>query len=106
MSEPDPDAMAVQRLAKSGSDLSKLHRVEFHLSFPSENAAADAVARLEELAFATTLERDDATDEWVVLAAKTMYPVQSDLAGLRKQLESVAVEGGGSYEGWRATQRE
>ncbi len=65
MSEPDPDSMAVQQLAKSGSDLSKLHRVEFHLSFPSENAAADAVARLEELAFATTLERDDATDEWV-----------------------------------------
>jgi hypothetical protein len=101
--EPSSDAEALARLAKSGSDLSKLHRVEFLLRFPTEVDAARATSQLEDLAFATTTEPDEATDEWVILASKVMYPVESDLMGLRDKLNVVAAEGHGTYNGWRAT---
>lgn len=102
MSQPMTDAEGLRQLVKSGSDLSKLHRVQYSLRFPTEDDAIAAVARLEDLAFAATTERDDANDNWVVLAVKRMYPVESDLRGLREKLEVVASEGHGSYEGWTA----
>jgi len=101
--EHSSDAEALAQLVKSGSDLSKLHRVEFLLRFPTEDDAALATSQLEDLAFATTTERDEATDEWVILASKVMYPVESDLMGLRDKLNIVAAGGHGAYEGWRAT---
>ena len=98
------DTDALRALEKSGSDLSKLHRVVFYLHFPDEESAAAAIPRLEDLAFAATIERDDAEDRWAVMATKRMYPAESSLAGLRAHLEAIAADGGGSYAGWRATQ--
>jgi hypothetical protein len=31
-----------------------------------------------------------------------MYPVESDLQGLRDKLQLLAAEGRGTYDGWRA----
>jgi len=102
--EPPSDAQALQQLQKSGSDLSKLHRVEYQLRFPVEDEATGAAMRLEDLAFAVTLERDDAHDSWVVLAAKRMYPVETDLRQLSDKVKTVTSEAHGTYEGWRASQ--
>jgi hypothetical protein len=95
-----PDAQSLEQLAKSGDDLSRLHRIEFRLRFPNEEQATEAAVRLEDLAFAATFERDGAGEGWVVIALKRMYPVESDLAGLREKLDVIAAAGGGSYEGW------
>ena len=102
--EPPSEAEALRKLAESGSVLSKLHRVQFTLRFPSEEAAAQAVTRLDELAFSSTIEPDDASENWAVLASKRMYPKESDLEGLRDKLREVAAEGRGTYEGWSAVQ--
>ena len=98
------DAQALQQLKQSGSDLAKLHRVEYQLRFHGQDDSAVAAARLEDLAFAVKRERDDATDSWVVLASKRMYPVQSDLEQLSTKVKTVASESQGAYEGWRASQ--
>jgi hypothetical protein len=100
--EAPSDAQSFEQLAKSGTDLSKLHRVEFQLRFRSEDAAEQAAVRLEDLAFATTIEHDEAENSWVVLASKRMYPVESDLKQLGDKVRTVAADGLGSYEGWRA----
>jgi len=95
-----PDAQALARLAKSGADLSMPQRLRFVLRFPSEDDAAAAVTQLDELAFSSTIEQDgEAT--WAVLATKRMYPVESDLVGLRDKLTTVARQNHGSYEGWQ-----
>ena len=99
---PGPDAEALKQLAASGSDLSKLHRVEFFLRFATEETAVHAASQLEELAFAAATEHDVADDSWVVVASKRMYPVESDLQGLRDKLNLIAAEGRGKYTGWRA----
>jgi len=98
------DAETLQQLRDAGSDLSKLHRVVYQLRFANEDEAERARARLEDLAFQVTVQRADANGEFVLQAAKRMYPVQSDLEQLSTKVRSVAADDNGIYEGWRATQ--
>jgi hypothetical protein len=100
--ERSPDAQGLEQLAKSGADLAKLHNFDFTLRFPTQKAAERAELQLLGLAFATRLERGKTADEWVVLGTKKMYPVESDLAGLRDKLDVIASAERGVYEGWRA----
>lgn len=97
-----PDAQAIDQLVKAGGDVSKLHSFEFTLRVASQKAAERAESRLLELAFATKIERGKAADEWLVRGVKKMYPVESDLSGLRDKLNAIADEVHGTYEGWRA----
>ena len=100
-----PDGVALAQLKKSGSDLSKLHRVDFRLVFPSQEAAEQAEAQLVELAFKPETGQGEG-EEWIVVASKRMYPVESDLKGLRDKLEVIARQGRGTYTGWTASQVE
>jgi hypothetical protein len=99
---PTADGLLLEKLAKTGANLLQLHRVDFRLRFPSEAQAKEAVVRLEDLAFAAVPERSGKGDGWTVLASKKMYPVESDLVGLREKLDVIAAAGGGSYDGWQA----
>lgn len=98
----DPDAAGIAKLAAAGADLSLVHRIEFHLHFPTRFKADEAALKLEGLAFATTVTQDSRNKRWQLLGVKRMYPVESDLRGLRDKLEVVATEGKGSYDGWTA----
>lgn len=98
----DPDAAGVAKLAASGADLAAVHRIEFRLHFPTRFKADEASLKLEALAFATTVTQDTRNNRWQVLGVKRMYPVESDLRGLRDKLEVIATEGRGGYDGWLA----
>lgn len=100
--ERSPDAQAIDQLARSGADLSRLHEVEFLLRFPSQLAAERAELQLMGLAFATRIEPGKTAEERLLRGSKKLYPVESDLAGLRDKLNDVAAAGKGIYEGWRA----
>lgn len=97
-----PDAQSLEQLAKSGSDLKKLHQFEFTLRFPTQKAAEKAELQLIGFAFAINIEPGKSGSEWVVLASKKMFPVESDLSGLRDKLNEIAAAGRGAYEGWKA----
>jgi hypothetical protein len=99
---PSPDAKLLDQLAKSGADLSQLHRFEFLLHFPTRFSAERAEGNLIGFAFETRVEQGRTADQWTVRGWKVMYPVESDLAGLRDKLDAIAAEGRGSYEGWTA----
>ncbi|MEO6080030.1 MAG: ribonuclease E inhibitor RraB [Steroidobacteraceae bacterium] len=100
--ERSPDAQSLEKLAKSGSDLKKLHLFEFSLRFPTQKAAEKAQLQLIGLAFAISIEPGKTGSEWMVLASKRMLPVESDLSGLRDKLNEIAAAGRGAYEGWKA----
>lgn len=100
--ERSPDAVALEQLAKSGADLSKLHQIDFTLRFPSQKAAERAELALMGFAFSTSKLPSKTTDQWTVVGTKKMYPLESDLSGLRDKLDAIAAEGKGTYEGWRA----
>jgi hypothetical protein len=107
--EPGPvltDKQALDQLAKSGSDLTKVHRVDFFMHFPTQKAAEKAQMQLIALAFETNIEPGKTDGVWAIQASKSMYPVESDLAGLRDKLDVIATAGRGSYDGWKAKVRE
>ncbi len=97
-----PDAQSLEKLAKSGSDLTKLHHFDFSLRFPTQLSAERAELELVGLAFTTRIERGKSGEERVIQASKTMFPVESDLSGLRDKLDAIAAAGRGVYEGWQA----
>jgi hypothetical protein len=99
---PSPDAQLLDKLAKSGSDLTQLHRFEFTLRLPSKFSAERAEVGLIGFAFETKLEQGKGAGEWILHGWKVMYPIESDLAGLRDKLDAIAAEGHGTYEGWTA----
>jgi hypothetical protein len=100
--ERSPDAQGLEQLARSGSDMAKLHDFGFSLRFPTQKAAERAELQLIGLAFSTRIEHGKTADEWLIQATKKMYPVESDLAGLRDKLNAIAAAERGVYEGWRA----
>lgn len=102
MSEPSPDRVLLDQLAKTGSDPEKLHRIEFTLHLPSQKAAQRAEMQLLGFAFETRIEAGKTPTDWVLRGTKKMYPREPDLAGLRDKLEAIAAEQKGRYEGWRA----
>jgi len=100
---PSPDAIALEQLAKSGSDLTKLHHIDFTLHFPSQFSAQRAELQLTALAFLDiNVEKGKSGNDWIIHGWKRMYPVESDLQGLRDKLELIAAEGHGRYDGWKA----
>jgi len=99
---PTKDALALAQLEKSGSDLAKLHQFDFLLRFPAQKAAERSTLMLEGLAFATRVERGKSETEWLVHAVKRLYPVESDLIGLREKLDDIARQYKGTYTGWTA----
>jgi hypothetical protein len=101
-SQPTPDGIILDQLAKSGSNLSKLHHVDFFLRFHTQEAAENAASQLAELAFATEIERSESGEEWLIQASKRMFPVETDLMGLRDKLNAIAAAEHGVYEGWQA----
>lgn len=101
-SAPTKDAVALAQLEKSGSDLAKLHQFDFLLRFPAQKAAERSTLMLEGLAFATRVERGKSDAEWLVHAVKRLYPVESDLIGLREKLDDIARQYKGTYTGWTA----
>jgi hypothetical protein len=100
--ERSPDGKLIDQLAKSGSDLSKLHQFEFTLRFPTQSAAERADLQLVGLAFRTKIEPGKTPEERVIRGTKVMYPVESDLEGLREKLTAIAAQTRGVYEGWTA----
>lgn len=100
--ERSPDGRLIDQLARSGSDLSKLHQFEFTLRFPAQSAAERAELQLIGLAFRTKIEAGKTVEERVLRGTKVMYPVESDLEGLREKLDTIAAQTRGVYEGWKA----
>lgn len=100
--QQSPDKVSIDQLASTGSDLSKLHQFEFLLHFPTQKAADRAASKLLPLAFETKVERGRSDAEWVVRGGKRLYPIESDLNGLRDKLNAVAAQEHGTYDGWKA----
>ena len=48
------------------------------------------------------MERGKSDTEWLVHAVKRLYPVESDLIGLREKLDDIARQYKGAYTGWTA----
>ena len=96
-----PDAQVIAQLKKAGSNVSKPHPIEFYLYFPTREAAERVAGKVR--ALGCGIKRVDPAASgpgWLVLATKTMVPIEAELVKLRKEFEFLAKVEKGEYDGW------
>ena len=97
---PDLDESVLVQLKKAGSDLSKPHKIEFFLYFPSQSVAERAALRIRKAGFQVEVRRAAKGNEWLCFATKTMVPELSALQQIRRDFSSLAASLKGEYDGW------
>ena len=96
----DLDAAVLAQLRKAGSNLSKPHKIEFFLYFPSEAVANEAGARAKQAGFDVDVRRAAKGPDWLCFATKTMVPQLAALQRIRREFDALAASLGGEYDGW------
>ena len=98
--QASPDAKVLAQLKQAGSNLEKLHPIEFFLYFPSSEAAERAAAKVRDSGFAAIVKRAAKGSEFLVLATKTMVPTEAELINIRKEFGALTRVEKGEYDGW------
>jgi hypothetical protein len=96
-----PDAQVITQLKQAGSNISKPHPIEFYIYVPSKEAAERVAVKVR--ALGCGIKRMDPAASgpgWLVLATKSMVPVEADLSKLRKHFDAIAKAEKGEYDGW------
>lgn len=96
----DLDESVLIQLKKAGSDLSKPHKIEFFLYFPSQTAAEQAALRIRDGGFEIDVRQAAKGADWLCFTTRTMIPKLSDLQQIRRDFESLTAVIGGDYDGW------
>ena len=96
----DPDQAVLVQLRKAGSDLAKMHAIEFFLYFPSQDSAEQAKNQVLTAGFQAEVKRAAQGDSWLCFATKQIVPELVTLQKIRKGFDALAASLGGDYDGW------
>ncbi len=101
------DKLILDQLRKHGADLQKPREIVHYLYVPTQEASHDAAMKLRENGFEVTeLASADAANNppnpWLVLARKVTLVDSQTVEEMRIQLEKLATESRGDYDGWEA----
>jgi hypothetical protein len=102
LAQSSADAEGIDRLAKSGSDLTRVHAIEFLFYFPSRASADKVCAQLNADGYKVSIEGGAAGTRCVLRATRSMVPLLTELQLLRPTLNELAAREGGLYDSWRA----
>jgi hypothetical protein len=98
--KPGPDEQVLLELRKAGSDLSKPHKIEFFLYFPTQSVALQAATRIRGQGFDVEVKQAAKGDDWLCFATKTMVPDLVALEKIRRDFDRIASSLNGDYDGW------
>ena len=96
----DLDQSVLEQLRKSGSNLSKLHKIEFFLYFPTQSVAEQARTEILAAGFEVEVTRAAQGDSWLCFATKEMIPALGELQRIRQNFEVLGRSMNGEYDGW------
>lgn len=96
----DPDEAVIDQLKKVGANLSRPHKIEFFLYFPSQAAADQAAAHIRDAGFEVFVDRTAKGEDWLCFATRTMVPDLAALQNIRRDFERLAEPLNGNYDGW------
>ena len=96
----DPDEAVLVQLKKAGSNLSKPHRIEFFLYFPTKLVAEQAALRIKPAGFEVDVKLAAKGNDWLCFATRTMIPELPALQKIRRDFTAIASSLGGEYDGW------
>ncbi len=98
--ELSPDGQVIQQLKKAGSNISKLHDIEFFFYFPTLEAAEKIATALKSEGFTAKAQPAAKGNDFVVLATKSMIPSDTELTALRQKFNAMSASEKGEYDGW------
>jgi hypothetical protein len=87
--------------AKKGLGESKPDFLDHYLYFPKKPDAQKAAARLREKGWTVEVKKGGDGENWLTLA-KQPAPIEEDIEEIREELERLADDLGGEYDGWGA----
>jgi hypothetical protein len=96
----DPDQTTLAELASAGSDLGRIHQIEFFLFLPSRGAAEEVAAELGPEGFRIEISAGETAGEWLCRATRPMRPELTELRRLRHRFGELARVRSGAYDGW------
>ncbi len=102
------DLAVLHCLKELGSNLSKLHPIDFFLYFPTEELANSAASEIERDGYVVKLNLDTqplrrrlfSKPEWSCCASKSIVPKTETILEISSWLESIAQRFSGKYDGW------
>ncbi len=99
----DIDAAVIGQLQEAGSDMSKEHKVDFSLYFPSQENAQTAAAEIIKIypSFKTRILPSEGT-EWLLDVSGDIVPNLSKMQTIRIDFDRIAATVHGEYDGWGA----
>src|SRR5258708_25216662 len=98
----DLDESVRVQLRKAGSDLSKPHKIEFFIYFPTQGVAEQAASRIRDGGFQVEVQKAAKGDAWLCFTTKTMVLDLAALQKIRRDFDALAVSLNGDYDGWGA----
>lgn len=98
--KPDLDESVLIYLKKAGSDLSKPHKIEFFLYFPTQLVAELAALQIRAIGFDVAVKPAARGSDWLCFATKTMVPDLPTLQKIRRGFGSLTTSLKGQYDGW------
>jgi hypothetical protein len=96
------DAQVIEQLRQAGADLSQPRPVDHFLYFRSERSARHVVALLAGTGGTLELGQPMLGGRWSVQLTVPMVITLERITAMRAQLESLAADNGGEYDGWGA----
>lgn len=98
------DARVVQGLLAHGADLAKPHRIDFFIVVPARRNAEDVSTDMTGLGYQiVTIQPPSSRTQWTVHAQKAIAPQLETIQAITRQLDALASQHGGYYDGWGTT---
>lgn len=96
----DEDGLVLQELADEGVDFNVLHDIDFFVGAPSEKAANDIKAAIEEADFSAEVAFDEEVNDWTVFVYVSAHLDYDILKEIQETLDALAKPYDGFSDGW------
>ena len=96
----DEDGLVLQELQDEGIDFNVLHDIDFFITAPSEKAANELKAAIEEADFSAEAAFDEEVQAWTVFVYISTYLDYDIIQEIKETLDAIAKPFDGAYDGW------
>lgn len=94
------DDAVIKNLNRIGDNLEEERNVDFYLYFDLEHEAYAVGTELAKYLFKTNISYTSFSNQWLLLASKTMMVTTSRLIEIGNWMEELAAQNDGNYDGW------
>lgn len=93
-------AHVIDFLRRAGTNVLKVHEVEFVLYFSTQQMAEAARTDIDAMGLTSKISKSAEGNQWLCLAMKEMLPIQSQIIDVSERLTAIALKYDGKFDGW------